>query len=70
MVNLTSFPSRMEITENQYKLAMIGEMIHVAGLVHDDVVDEADSRRGKRSLNALWGNKAVLLTTYRGHFSF
>jgi octaprenyl-diphosphate synthase len=41
------------------------ELIHVASLVHDDVIDAADVRRGAASVNALWGNQvAVLLGDY------
>lgn len=34
-------------------------MIHTASLVHDDVIDGADSRRGRPSVNILWGQKKV-----------
>ncbi len=45
--------------------AMLVEMIHVASLIHDDVIDEADTRRGKASVNALWqSRKAVLVGDY------
>lgn len=37
------------------------EMLHTASLVHDDVVDESDMRRGQRSVNALFDNKAAIL---------
>ncbi len=37
------------------------EMLHTASLVHDDVVDESDMRRGQRSINALFDNKAAVL---------
>ncbi len=37
------------------------EMLHTASLVHDDVIDESDMRRGQRSVNALWDNKAAVL---------
>lgn len=41
------------------------ELIHVASLIHDDVVDESHLRRGKPSINAIWGTKvAVLLGDY------
>lgn len=51
---------RETITINQYKIAVISEMIHTASLVHDDVIDNADVRRGSRTVNALWGNKMVI----------
>ncbi len=45
--------------------AMMVEMIHVASLIHDDVIDESDTRRGRPSANALWqSHKAVILGDY------
>lgn len=45
--------------------AMLVEMIHVASLIHDDVIDEADTRRGHASVNARWqSHKAVILGDY------
>ena len=45
--------------------AMLVEMIHVASLIHDDVIDEADTRRGRPSVNARWQSlKAVILGDY------
>ncbi len=43
------------------KLASIVELIHAASLLHDDVIDDADSRRGVSSLNALYGNKSAIM---------
>lgn len=42
-------------------LAAVVEMIHTATLVHDDVIDEARTRRGKPSANVLWGNQTCVL---------
>jgi octaprenyl-diphosphate synthase len=42
-------------------LAAIVEFIHTATLLHDDVVDESDLRRGQRSAHAVWGNAASVL---------
>ncbi len=42
-------------------LAATVEFIHTASLLHDDVVDEADVRRGQSSANSLWGNPATIL---------
>ncbi len=47
------------------------ELIHVASLIHDDVIDAADLRRGHASVNAVWGNQvAVLLGDYLFSKSF
>lgn len=51
--------------ENTYTAASLVELLHTATLVHDDVVDDADERRGFFSINALWKNKiAVLVGDY------
>ena len=47
--------------EGHTKLACALEYIHTATLLHDDVVDEADYRRGQASVNALWGNETSVL---------
>jgi octaprenyl-diphosphate synthase len=47
--------------EQQHKLAAIIEFIHTSTLLHDDVVDESDLRRGRKTANALWGNAASVL---------
>jgi len=44
-----------------HDLAAVIELIHVASLVHDDVIDEAHVRRGRKSLNSKWGNKVAVL---------
>src|SRR3954467_9541029 len=43
------------------QLAAVIEFIHTATLLHDDVVDESDLRRGRETANALWGNAASVL---------
>lgn len=51
--------------ESHFALAAVAEMIHIASLVHDDVIDEADSRRNMPSANRAMGNEgAVLLGDY------
>jgi geranylgeranyl pyrophosphate synthase len=51
--------------EQRLLLAATVELIHVASLVHDDIVDAADLRRGTPTVNVLWGNQiAVLLGDY------
>ena len=53
------------ITERTYRGAVLVELLHTATLVHDDVVDNADKRRGVWSINALFKNKvAVLMGDY------
>ena len=44
-----------------YNLAAIVEFIHTATLLHDDVVDASEMRRGNETANALWGNEAAVL---------
>ncbi|PKP14439.1 MAG: polyprenyl synthetase, partial [Bacteroidetes bacterium HGW-Bacteroidetes-3] len=54
-----------ETTESTYRAASMIELLHTATLVHDDVVDDSDKRRGFFSINALWKNKiAVLVGDY------
>jgi octaprenyl-diphosphate synthase len=54
-----------EINEKTYQSASLVELLHTASLVHDDVVDDANERRGFFSVNALWKNKiAVLVGDY------
>ncbi|MBA0663592.1 hypothetical protein Goklo_003697 [Gossypium klotzschianum] len=50
-----------ELRARQQSIAEITEMIHVASLLHDDVLDDADTRRGIGSLNAVMGNKLAVL---------
>ena len=49
------------ISDNSIKLCAVVEMIHTASLLHDDVIDEADTRRGKPSINALFNNKTSIM---------
>ncbi|GFZ92818.1 polyprenyl synthetase [Aquaticitalea lipolytica] len=54
-----------EVSERTYRGASVIELIHTATLVHDDVVDDSNRRRGFFSINALWKNKiAVLIGDY------
>ncbi|HHW40130.1 MAG TPA: polyprenyl synthetase family protein [Syntrophomonadaceae bacterium] len=48
-------------------VAVAAELIHTASLIHDDILDGADTRRGVPTINALWGNHAAVLT---GDFLF
>ncbi len=50
-----------EISERTYRAASLVELLHTATLIHDDVVDDSNERRGFFSLNALWKNKISVL---------
>tara|TARA_B110000093_G_scaffold12248_1_gene11498 strand:- start:965 stop:1939 length:975 start_codon:yes stop_codon:yes gene_type:complete len=50
-----------EVNETTYRGAALVELLHTATLVHDDVVDESNMRRGFFSINALWKNKVAVL---------
>jgi octaprenyl-diphosphate synthase len=47
--------------DEHVQLAAVIEFIHTATLLHDDVVDESDLRRGRKTANAMWGNAASVL---------
>ncbi|MBN1126304.1 MAG: polyprenyl synthetase family protein [Sedimentisphaerales bacterium] len=49
------------LTADHIELAAMIEMIHIASLLHDDVIDEADTRRGAPTANVLHGNEAAVL---------
>lgn len=49
------------LTDDAVQLAVVVEFIHTATLLHDDVVDGSDLRRGRATANALWGNAASVL---------
>ena len=54
-----------KVSERSYRAASLIELLHTATLVHDDVVDDSNMRRGFFSINALWKNKiAVLVGDY------
>ncbi len=50
-----------DINESTFHAASLVELLHTATLVHDDVVDESNMRRGFPSINAIWGNKVAVL---------
>lgn len=60
---LTLFSSGMTggITDLSIKSAAMVELLHSATLIHDDVIDVSDLRRGAPSVNAIWGNKVSIL---------
>jgi octaprenyl-diphosphate synthase len=50
-----------EMNDSTYRAASLIELLHTATLVHDDVVDDSNERRGFFSVNALWKNKIAVL---------
>ena len=56
-----------DITDRQRRLAEITEMIHTASLVHDDVLDDCDTRRGADTIHTLYGTRVAILA---GDFLF
>ncbi|XP_027697408.1 decaprenyl-diphosphate synthase subunit 1 isoform X1 [Vombatus ursinus] len=50
-----------DMQASQRTIALIAEMIHTASLVHDDIIDDASSRRGKDTVNQIWGEKKAVL---------
>ncbi|KAL3144239.1 hypothetical protein ABBQ32_004017 [Trebouxia sp. C0010 RCD-2024] len=51
----------VDMRRRQQRIAEITEMIHVASLLHDDVIDNAETRRGMKALNSAMGNKIAIL---------
>ncbi len=60
---LTILSARLcgEPTKNTYRAAAMVELLHIATLIHDDVVDDATLRRGRASVNKIWKNKLSVL---------
>lgn len=61
LVALLSGGATGAITSAHVDLAVILELIHIATLVHDDIMDEAERRRGQPTVNARWGNSLSVL---------
>ena len=61
MITLASAIAAGEDPKNKVKLAACLELIHTATLLHDDVMDAGDLRRGKIAANNLWGNRESIL---------
>jgi len=61
MLLLLSAKSLGPVNDHHLILAAVIEFIHTATLLHDDVVDESELRRGQESANAVWGNAASVL---------
>ncbi|XP_017772351.1 PREDICTED: decaprenyl-diphosphate synthase subunit 1 [Nicrophorus vespilloides] len=60
-INYHMYKGKSGLIPSQREVAMISEMIHTASLVHDDVIDQSDFRRGKPSVNVMWNHKKVRL---------
>ena len=54
MANTHMGDSHSDKVSKQRDVALVAEMIHTASLVHDDIVDHAETRRGKKSINTQW----------------
>ncbi len=50
------------VTDKTYKSAVALELLHTASLIHDDVVDDSDTRRGMAAVHTKWTNKVAVLT--------
>ena len=61
LILLTSARATGYAGANHISLAAVLELIHTATLLHDDVVDESQLRRGRKTANAIWGNQASVL---------
>src|SRR6267142_654511 len=61
LVALTANAVGKEVGDSHITVAVIIEMVHLATLVHDDVMDEAEIRRGRLTLAANWGNEIAVL---------
>jgi len=61
LLESTFFSFFRSILPSQEIVVMVSEMIHTASLVHDDVIDGADTRRGKVSVNKMFGEKMSVL---------
>ncbi len=59
---LLSAAATGKVSERSYRAATLIELLHTATLIHDDVVDDSNRRRGAFSINALWKNKVAVLT--------
>ncbi|XP_023013642.1 decaprenyl diphosphate synthase subunit 1 qless [Leptinotarsa decemlineata] len=60
-INYHMYKEKSGLLSSQREVAMISEMIHTASLVHDDVIDQSDFRRGKPSVNVKWNHKKVTM---------
>jgi octaprenyl-diphosphate synthase len=62
LVLLIAASSREKVTEDRFRLAVAVEFLHTATLLHDDVVDQSDMRRGNRVAYRIWGAEPSVLS--------
>ncbi|CRG98841.1 octaprenyl pyrophosphate synthase, putative [Plasmodium relictum] len=62
MMNSPNHISKEQINENQYKIIAASEIVHMGSLLHDDVIDESEKRRGILTLHKKYGNKISILS--------
>lgn len=61
MLSAHAFSAEKQLSKQHYELAVVIEFVHTATLLHDDVVDHSELRRGQQTANAMWGNTASVL---------
>ena len=61
-VILSSQFGKSKQSEDTYKVAVALELIHMATLVHDDVIDKSDKRRGRLTISKKWDQTTAILT--------
>ena len=65
LANSHQASQNQDIIRKQRDISMVTEMIHTASLVHDDILDHAETRRGKKSINTQWDTRG---STMAGDF--
>ena len=58
----SQFGDSKDTSENTYRVAVALELIHMATLVHDDVIDKSDKRRGRPTISKKWDQTTAILT--------
>ena len=58
----SQFGTNKNTSENTYRVAVALELIHMATLVHDDVIDKSDKRRGRLTISKKWNQNTAILT--------
>ena len=58
---MASSPNQQDLTDSHLVVATVVEMVHMATLVHDDILDDAEVRRGGGTINHLQGNEVAVM---------